>query len=87
MFFCYIASLPNLWEFDLELVIHVNIANFLLFCVFLSVSCRFSFNFYFSNYYRGASGKEPVCQAGELRDAVLILGLGRYPEEGMDNTL
>ena len=47
MFFCYIASLPNLWEFDLELVIHVNIANFLLFCVFLSVSCRFSFNFIF----------------------------------------
>jgi len=41
MFFCYIASLPNLWQFDLELVIHVNIAKFLLFCVFFQLVVGF----------------------------------------------
>ena len=27
----------------------------------------------------GASGKEPACNAGDIRDAVLIPGLGRFP--------
>ena len=34
MFFCYIVSLPNLWQFDLEFVIHVILLNFYSFVSF-----------------------------------------------------
>ena len=30
----------------------------------------------------GASGKEPACNAGDIRDAGLIPGSGRYPGRG-----
>ena len=35
----------------------------------------------------GASGKAPACNAGDIRDAVSIPGLGRSPGEGTDNPL
>ena len=35
----------------------------------------------------GANGKEPVCQAGDTRDAGLIPRLGRCPEGGHGNPL
>ena len=35
----------------------------------------------------GASGKEPVCNAGHLRDTGSVPGLGRSPGEGSGNPL
>ena len=35
----------------------------------------------------GASGKEPVCNAGHLRDTGSVPGLGRSPGEGSSNPL
>ena len=41
-----------------------------------------------SNYLsNGASGKEPACQAGDIRDTALIPGLGRSPGGGYGNPL
>ena len=34
-----------------------------------------------------ASGKEPLANAGDIRDAGLIPGSGRYPGGGNDNPL
>ena len=36
---------------------------------------------------RWCSSKESACQAGVMRDAGLIPGLGRYPREGNGNPL
>ena len=38
-------------------------------------------------YTGGASGKEPICNTGDIRDAHLILGLRRSPGEGRVNPL
>ena len=35
----------------------------------------------------GTSGKEPACDAGNVRDVVLIAGLGRSLREGNGNPL
>ena len=34
----------------------------------------------------GTSGKEPTCNAGDIRDVGLIPGLGSSPGEGHGNT-
>ena len=35
----------------------------------------------------GARGKEPACNAGDIRDVVLIAGSERYPRGGNGNPL
>ena len=35
----------------------------------------------------GASGKEPIANAGDVKDKDSIPGLGRYPGEGNGNPL
>ena len=41
----------------------------------------------FLGFPSDASGKEPTCHAGDLRDAGLIPGLGRSPRGGYGNPL
>ena len=40
-----------------------------------------------SGFQGGASGKEPVCNAGDIRDAGSIPGLGRPPGGGNGDPL
>ena len=41
----------------------------------------------FVGFPGGASGKEPIANAGEVKDKGSIPGLGRYPGEGNGNPL
>ena len=90
MFFCYIVSLPNLWQFDLEFVIHVILLNFYSFVSFDQLIVDFHSILLCSIVHKGASQMVLVimilsANGGELSDAGSNPGLGRSPGGGRDN--
>ena len=92
MFLCYIVSFPNLWQFDLKLVIHVILLNFYSFVSFDQLIVDFHSILLCSIVHKGASQMVLVIMVlstngGELRDAGSNPGLGRSPGGGHDNSL
>ena len=87
MFFCCIVSLPNLWQFDLELVIHVILLNFYSFVYFDQLVVDFHSILLCSIVHKGASQMVLVIMilstiARELRDAGSNPGLEGSPGGG-----
>ena len=83
MFFCNIVSFPNLWQFDLELVIHV-LLKFYSFVSFNQLIVDFHSILLCSIVHKGGSQMVLVimilsANRGELRDAGSNPGLGRSP--------
>ena len=92
MFFCCIVSLPNLWQFDLELVIHIILLNFYSFVYFDQLVVDFHSILLCSIVHKGASQMVLVIMilstiARELRDADSNPGLEGSPGGGHGNSL